>query len=75
MSLYKVLGKQSGKNPSYVKSFKINWISLELIDTCTIHVVTLTLISNLATDYVQKRRGEPGLFSFGYNLSPKLILT
>ena len=25
-----------------------------------IHVVTFTLISNLATDYIQKRRGEPG---------------
>ena len=31
---------------------------------CPIHVVTFTLISNLATDYIQKRRGEPGLFSF-----------
>ena len=29
-----------------------------------LHVVTFTLISNLATDYIQKRRGEPGLFSF-----------
>ena len=27
---------------------------------CPIHVVTFTLISNLATDYIQKRRGEPG---------------
>ena len=26
-----------------------------------IHVVTFTLISILATDYIQKRRGEPGL--------------
>ena len=25
------------------------------------------------TDYIQKRRGEPGLFSFEYNLLPKLI--
>ena len=40
---------------------------------CPIHVVTFTLISNLATDYIQKRRGEPGLFSFEYNLSPNLI--
>ena len=24
--------------------------------------------------YIQKRRGEPGLFSFEYNLSPKWIL-
>ena len=38
---------------------------------CPIHVVTFTLISNLATDYIQKRRGEPGLFSFEYNLSLK----
>jgi hypothetical protein len=28
----------------------------------------------LATDYIQKRRGEPGLFSFEYSLLPKLIL-
>ena len=49
--------------------------SFELInrDLCPIHVVTFTLISNLATDYIQKRRGEPGLFSFEYNMSPKLI--
>ena len=31
------------------------------------------MISNLVTDYIQKRRGEPGLFSFEYNLLPKLI--
>ena len=47
--------------------------SKELLNKCPIHVVTFTLISNLATDYIQKRRGEPGLFSFEYNLSPKLI--
>ena len=35
----------------------------------SMYVVTFTLISNLATDYIQKRRGEP----FEYNLSPKLI--
>ena len=40
---------------------------------CPIHVITFTLISNLVTDYIQKRRGEPGLFSFEYNLSPNLI--
>ena len=34
-------------------------------------VVTFTLISNLVTDYIQKRRGEPGLFSFEYNMLPK----
>ena len=27
--------------------------------------------NNLLTDYIQKRRGEPGLFSFEYNLLPK----
>ena len=30
-------------------------------------------VSNWVTDYIQKRRGEPGLFSFEYNLLPKLI--
>ena len=33
-------------------------------DLCSIHVVTFTLISNLMTDYIQKRRGEPGLAKF-----------
>jgi hypothetical protein len=27
----------------------------------------------LITDYIQKRRGEPGLFSFENNVLPKLI--
>jgi hypothetical protein len=27
----------------------------------------------LATDYIQKRRGQALLFSFEYNLSPNLI--
>ena len=40
---------------------------------CPIHVVTFTLISILATDYIQKRRGQALLFSFEYNLSPNLI--
>ena len=40
---------------------------------CHIHVVTFNLISNSVIDYIQRRRGEPGLFSFEYNLSPKLI--
>ena len=40
---------------------------------CPIHVVTFTLIPNLATDYIQKRRGQALLFSFEYNLSPELI--
>ena len=35
------------------------------------YVVTFTLISNLVTDYIQERKGEPGLFSFEYDLSPK----
>ena len=35
--------------------------------------VTFTLISNLVTGYIQKRRIELGLFSFEYNLLPKLI--
>ena len=42
---------------------------------CPIHVVSFALISILATDHIQKRRGEPGLFSFEYNLSPNLIST
>jgi hypothetical protein len=36
--------------------------------TYPIHVVTFMLISNLATDYIQKRKGEPGLFSFEYDV-------
>ena len=41
-----------------------NFLSLQqLIDQCPLHVFTFTLISNLATDYIQKRRGEPSLFS------------
>jgi hypothetical protein len=32
--------------------------------SCPIHVVTFTLISNLVADYIQKRRGESGLFSY-----------
>ena len=43
------------------------------ITSCPIHVVTFTLISNLATDYIQKRTGQALLFSFEYNLSPNLI--
>ena len=35
-----------------------------MIASCPIHVATFTLISILATDYIQKRRGEPGLFKF-----------
>ena len=40
---------------------------------CPIHVVTFTLISILPTDYFQKRRGQVLLFSFEYDLLPKLI--
>ena len=40
---------------------------------CLIHVVMFSLISNLVSDYIQKRRGEPDLFSFEYNLLPKFI--
>ena len=36
-------------------------------------VVTFTLISNLVTDYIQKRTGKALLSSFEYNLSPNLI--
>ena len=43
-----------------------------LIVKCN-HVVTFTLISILATDYIQKRRGQALLFSFEYNLPPNLI--
>ena len=40
---------------------------------CPNHVVTFNLISNLVTDYIQKRRGQALLFSFEYNLLPSLI--
>ena len=33
------------------------------------NVVTSTLISNSVTDYIQKRRGESGLFSFEYTVA------
>ena len=41
---------------------------------CPIHVVNFTLISILATEYIQKRRGQALPFSFEYNLLPSLIL-
>ena len=31
------------------------------------------LLTTLVTDYIQKRREEPGPFSFEYNLLPKLL--
>ena len=30
--------------------------------------------SDLVTDYIKNGRGEPGLFSFEYDLLPKLLL-
>jgi hypothetical protein len=39
-----------------------------------IGIVTFTLISILEKDYIQKRRGEPDLLSFEYNLL-RLCLT
>ena len=47
-------------------------LSLEARGLYPIHVVRFTLLSNLATFYIQKRRGEPGLFSCEYNLSHKI---
>ena len=38
------------------------------------HVVTFTLISNLVTDYIQKRRVEPGLFSFDIKFSKTFFI-
>ena len=35
---------------------------------CPIHVLTFTLISILATDYIQKIRGQAPLFCFEYKL-------
>ena len=37
------------------------------------HLVTFTLVSNLATDYIQKRRREPGLFSFDNKIDIKFL--
>ena len=50
--------------------YKISLQTKKSSDLCPIHVVTLILISNLVSDYIQKRRGEPGLSSFEYNLLP-----
>ena len=38
--------------------------SLQEIVALSMYVVTFNLISNLATDYIQKRRVEPGPISF-----------
>ena len=62
------------ENPEAHNELHYFWKSIFIYRVlCPIHVVTFTLISNLATDYIQKRRGELGLFSFEYNLSPNLI--
>ena len=67
----------SSRRSKFIRNPKQTWFlnSYEGFLTlyCPIHVDTFTLISNLATDYIQKRRWEPGLFSFEYNLLPKLI--
>ena len=42
-------------------------------DFCPIHIVTFTLTSIMATDYIQKGRGQSLLFSFEYNLLTNLI--
>ena len=48
---------------SYLKIIPMKSQQSQLIQKyCPIHVVTFTLISNLVTDYIQKRRGESGLF-------------
>ena len=39
--------------------------------SATPHYITGPLC--LVADYIQKRRGEPGLFSFEYNLLPNLM--
>ena len=33
----------------------------------------LFLLTTLVTDSIQKRRGQPGLFTFRYKLLPKLL--
>ena len=46
----------------------ISMMSRESVDA-----YALSMLSILATDYIQKRRGQALLFSFEYNLSPNLI--
>jgi hypothetical protein len=66
----------NGEHPVYICFFPESIVERCVAENCCpIHVVTFMLISNLATDYIQKRRGELGLFSFEYNLSQKLIST
>ena len=46
----------------------ISMMSRESVDA-----YALSMLSILATDYIQKRRGQALLFSFEYNLLPNLI--
>ena len=46
---------------------------MKLTPLCFGYIFALSMISNLVTDYIQKSKREPGLFSFEYNLLPKLI--
>ena len=73
-SFFKAKGSQQ---PPVVVVFigRLAFFSGEILflSLCPIHVVTFTLISNLVTDYIQKRTGQVLLFSFEYNLSPNLI--
>ena len=41
-------------------------------NSCLVHVVHKDLISILVTDCIQKRRGQALLFSYEYNLLPKI---
>ena len=69
---YNMMGRWvNGPNDSLTKHLMFQ--VLFLIDLYPIHVVTFTLISNLATDYIQKTTGQALLFSSKYNLSPNLI--
>ena len=81
------IGKMKINNMGGLSSDSLNWLELAWqyiamtrnnlsiirISLCPIHVVIFTLISNLVTDYIQKRRGQALLFSFEYNLLPNLI--
>ena len=58
--------------PCYYRVLKLSLPSRQN-KNLSIHVVTFTLISNLATDHIQKRTGQALLFSFEYNLLPNLI--
>ena len=49
--------------PDKTLCIAVNELEMEIY-ALSMYVVTFTLISNLVTDYVQKRTREPGLFSF-----------